>query len=168
MAWQTPKTNWKAGDVLSSEDFNRIEENAQHLQDTKETPQGAQAKADATLNSAKQYTDQKANATLNSAKQYTDQVANMIKPVIGGYTGTGSDININLGFRPKFVIISAVDWDIDREIMLFAFDGGHQVGLWWTDDVIVMGTWVEFKTTGIEIPSRYSKSGITYKYIAFR
>lgn len=30
MAWQTPKTNWKAGDVPSSGDFNRIEGNIKH------------------------------------------------------------------------------------------------------------------------------------------
>ena len=45
MAWQTPKTNWQAADVVSKDDFNRIEGNTQHLQDTKETPQGAQEKA---------------------------------------------------------------------------------------------------------------------------
>lgn len=31
MAWQTPKTNWKAGDIPSAGDFNRIEENARVL-----------------------------------------------------------------------------------------------------------------------------------------
>ena len=35
MAWQTPKTNWQAADVVSKDDFNRIEGNAQHLEDTK-------------------------------------------------------------------------------------------------------------------------------------
>lgn len=33
MAWQNPKTNWKAGDVPSSDDFNRIEGNIQHVKD---------------------------------------------------------------------------------------------------------------------------------------
>ena len=47
MAWQTPKTNWQAADVVRKDDFNRIEGNIQHLQDTKETPAGAQAKAEA-------------------------------------------------------------------------------------------------------------------------
>ena len=58
MAWQTPKTDWQAADVVSKDDFNRIEGNIQELQNTKETPAGAQAKANATLNSAQQYTDQ--------------------------------------------------------------------------------------------------------------
>ena len=58
MAWQTPKTNWQAADVVSKDDFNRIEGNIQHLQDTKETPAGAQAKADGAEARAKAYTDQ--------------------------------------------------------------------------------------------------------------
>jgi len=32
MAWQTPKTNWQAADVVSKDDFNRIEGNIQELQ----------------------------------------------------------------------------------------------------------------------------------------
>ena len=32
MAWQTPKTNWQAGDVPVKDDFNRIEGNTQELQ----------------------------------------------------------------------------------------------------------------------------------------
>ena len=35
MAWKEPKTNWQAADVVSKDDFNRIEGNAQHLKDTK-------------------------------------------------------------------------------------------------------------------------------------
>lgn len=44
MAWQTPKTNWQAADVVSKDDFNRIEGNIQELENTKETPAGAQTK----------------------------------------------------------------------------------------------------------------------------
>jgi len=49
MAWQTPKTNWgqPGQTVPGADDFNRIEGNIRHLQDTKETPAGAQAKAEA-------------------------------------------------------------------------------------------------------------------------
>jgi len=46
MAWQTPKTNWQANNALTPTDFNRIEGNIQELQNTKETPAGAQAKVD--------------------------------------------------------------------------------------------------------------------------
>ncbi|HPP74075.1 MAG TPA: hypothetical protein PLU88_02970, partial [Armatimonadota bacterium] len=41
------KTNWSMDDIVLPDDFNRIEGNIQHLQDTKETPAGAQAKVDA-------------------------------------------------------------------------------------------------------------------------
>jgi len=35
MAWEEPKTNWQAADVVIKDDFNRIEGNAQHLKDAK-------------------------------------------------------------------------------------------------------------------------------------
>ena len=44
MAWQNPKTNWKAGDIPTASDFNRIEGNIEELENTKETSAGAQAK----------------------------------------------------------------------------------------------------------------------------
>ena len=47
MGWQTPKTDWKPADGVTDADLNRIEGNIQELQNTKETPSGAQAKADA-------------------------------------------------------------------------------------------------------------------------
>jgi hypothetical protein len=55
MAWQTPKTNWGAADVPLPDDFNRIEGNVQELQNTKETPAGAQAKAEAAETNAKNH-----------------------------------------------------------------------------------------------------------------
>ena len=33
MAWQNPKTDWKAGDVPAAPDFNRIEGNTQYIKD---------------------------------------------------------------------------------------------------------------------------------------
>lgn len=46
MAWQTPKTNWKTGDIPLAGDFNRIEGNIQELQNTKETPVASAKNAD--------------------------------------------------------------------------------------------------------------------------
>jgi hypothetical protein len=114
-------------------------------------------------------------ARLNNLETQHDQaiaeaasMVNNAKPVIGSYVGTGSNMNINLGFKPKLVIISAVDMDvISREVMLFAFEGTAHVGFWFESGMVV-GNWVEFKTAGIEIASRYSQPGIAYKYIAFR
>jgi len=59
------KTNWSMDDIVLPDDFNRIEGNIQHLQDTKETPTGAQVKADAALVAAKQYTDQEVGEVTN-------------------------------------------------------------------------------------------------------
>ncbi|HHU16880.1 MAG TPA: hypothetical protein GXZ70_01460 [Clostridiales bacterium] len=54
--------SWPAGTVIARNfteyDYNALKENIEDLEATKETPQGAQEKADAALNSAKQYTDQ--------------------------------------------------------------------------------------------------------------
>ena len=49
--WQNPITTWgQAGKTVpGAGDFNRIEGNIQHLQDTKETPDGAQAKVEIML-----------------------------------------------------------------------------------------------------------------------
>ena len=57
MAWEEPKTDWTAGDVVSKDDFNRIEGNIQELENTKETSAGAQAKANTAEANAKAYTD---------------------------------------------------------------------------------------------------------------
>ncbi len=35
MAWQTPKTNWQPADVVSADDFNRIEGNIADLEERK-------------------------------------------------------------------------------------------------------------------------------------
>lgn len=59
MSWENPKTNWgQSGQTVPiADDFNRIEGNILHLQDTKETPAGAQAKANTAEANAKAYTD---------------------------------------------------------------------------------------------------------------
>lgn len=48
MSWENPKTNWgQPGQTVPGvDDFNRIEGNILELQNTKETPAGAQAKVD--------------------------------------------------------------------------------------------------------------------------
>jgi len=57
MVWENPVTTWgQAGKTVPiADDFNRIEGNIQHLQDTKETPAGAQAKANAAETNAKSH-----------------------------------------------------------------------------------------------------------------
>ena len=82
MAWQTPKTNWGAADVPLSDDFNRIEGNVQELQNTKETPAGAQAKAEAAAGAVQ--------AELNTHK--ADNAAHV--PHLGTTTNSGNNYSI--------------------------------------------------------------------------
>lgn len=76
--WQNPITTWgQAGQTSPGvDDFNRIEGNIQHLQDTKETPAGAQAKVDnhaiqtATLSSLGHVKHAVLTATLTTASWF--------------------------------------------------------------------------------------------------
>lgn len=45
MAWQTPKTDWKAGDVPSAGDFNRIEGNIIELNNDKRNDRNSTTKS---------------------------------------------------------------------------------------------------------------------------
>ena len=94
MAWQIPKTNWQAADVVSKDDFNRIEGNIQELQDTKETPAGAQAKAEAALNSAKQYTDQEVGEVSQALEAHKAEKASS---TILGHVKQGDGVTITDG-----------------------------------------------------------------------
>lgn len=40
MTWEEPKTDWKAGDGVSSDDFNRIESNIQEINEVKMNKSG--------------------------------------------------------------------------------------------------------------------------------
>lgn len=97
-------------------------------------------------------------------------MVNNAKPVIGSYTGTGSSVTLNLGFRPKLIIVSAVDPDVSQYLLLFAFDGSAEYGniaLGW-EIGLRMSEYVTFLTTGAKIDSNFSDAGIKYGYIAFR
>jgi len=107
MAWENPKTNWQGADVPSADDFNRIEGNIQHLQDTKETPAGAQAKAEAaaatvqsnlnthTNDSTAHITSSERaawNAKLDSSAYTAADVLEKIKTVDGAGSGLDADL----------------------------------------------------------------------------
>jgi len=38
MAWQTPKTDWTSADGVTDADFNRIEGNIDHIENSTRTP----------------------------------------------------------------------------------------------------------------------------------
>jgi len=71
MAWENPVTTWgQAGKTVpGAGDFNRIEGNIQHLQDTKETPAGAQAKAEAAAGAVQAELDEHVADYANSQRK---------------------------------------------------------------------------------------------------
>lgn len=98
-------------------------------------------------------------------------MVNNAKPVIGSYVGTGSSVTLNLGFRPRFVIISATDPDIETYVTVHSFDvvDPWSIALvWGSGSGMRMGEWIEFNSTGIKIDNNFSETGIRYGYIAFR
>lgn len=128
MAWQTPKTNWQAADVVSKDDFNRIEGNIQELQNTKETPAGAQAKVDAhkednastskkghvQLTDSVSSTSTTTAATPNSVKQAYDKASAALPKTGGTMTGIlTAQSNTSYTVRQvRNIILSTADADI--------------------------------------------------------
>jgi hypothetical protein len=80
MAWQTPKTDWKAGDVPSAGDFNRIEENAQTLKTELENNYVKQT--DFTLHK-NDYVSQMAYAVASGTNSYTVSIPGITTLVEG-------------------------------------------------------------------------------------
>ena len=87
---------WAETDRIMMEDFNQmcsdIDEGIKTAQDTADT---AESKADAAQSSANAVAD----AYTPGNQPY----------VVGSYTGTGADMTITLGFRPKFLILSGME-----------------------------------------------------------
>ena len=149
---------WAETDRIMMEDFNQmcsdIDEGIKTAQDTADT---AESKADA------------AQTTANS-------VADAYTPgnqpyVVGSYTGTGADMTITLGFRPKFLILSGMESTITTN-STSTWD--RYFGLC---DGSILSLRVAFSDTGFTVYARggsrqnfpdFTDSGRTYCYIAFR
>ena len=149
---------WAETDRIMMEDFNQmcsdIDEGIKTAQDTADT---AESKADAAQSSANAVAD----AYTPGNQPY----------VVGSYTGTGADMTITLGFRPKFVIISGMGTDV----ML------NQSDEWTTYfglcDGTVLSNRLAFTDTGFLVRARhaaydyfpdFTDTGRVYGYIAFR
>lgn len=192
MAWQTPKTNWKAGDVLASTDFNRIEGNILELKsevDQAETPSGAQAKVNAHANLTNAHSATSA-ATANrimmrdsagrakvAAPAASDDIARLAEVntrariITGTYVGDNASSRfINVGAPPVFVIVVGDAIHYGAAGITWMFDprnplissGSPAVG------PLISGNGFEVGY----ISSQYNqhppnKSGVTYHWIAF-
>ena len=149
---------WVETDRIMMEDFNQmcadIDQGIKTAQDTADT---AESKADA------------AQTTANS-------VADAYTPgnqpyAVGSYTGTGADMTITLGFRPKFLILSGMESTITTN-STSTWD--RYFGLC---DGSILSLRVAFSDTGFTVYARggsrqnfpdFTDSGRTYCYIAFR
>ena len=149
---------WVETDRIQMEDFNQmcsdIDEGIKTAQDTADT---AESKADAAQSSANAVAD----AYTPGNQPY----------VVGSYTGTGADMTITLGFRPKFLILSGMESSSATNSTL-AWD--RYFGLC---DGSIMPLRVTFTDTGFTVFARgnsyqnypdFTDSGRTYCYLAFR
>jgi len=86
--------SWPAGTVIARNfteyDYNALKENIEDLEATKETPQGAQEKADAALNSAKQYTDQEVGEVSQALAAHKADYAKYVAQPLYNVKGFGA------------------------------------------------------------------------------
>ena len=87
MAWQTPKTDWQAGDVPGASDFNRAEGNSEYL---------------------KTQTDGLKSGSIKAAKAGYADSAGQVKSGSIGLTswGTGSEAVITHNFDTYNILVS--------------------------------------------------------------
>lgn len=106
MAWQTPKTDWKAGDIPAASDFNRIEGDTQYLKDEvdshKAEDASTTAKGHVQLNNTVTSTSTTQAATANAvktvndgAKAYTDAHEQKAAPHSGHETPSGAQAKVD-------------------------------------------------------------------------
>ena len=156
---------WVETDRIQMEDFN-----------------GAMAAMDQGMAEAKvaAETAQEAAGTAQAAAEIAQSSANAVADaytpgnqpyVVGSYTGTGADMTITLGFRPKFLILSGMESTITTN-STSTWD--RYFGLC---DGSILSLRVAFLDTGFTVYARggshqnfpdFTDSGRTYCYIAFR
>ena len=117
-----------------------------------------------------------AQAAAEIAQSSANAVADAYTPgnqpyAVGSYTGTGADMTITLGFRPKFLILSGMESTITTN-STSTWD--RYFGLC---DGSILSLRVAFLDTGFTVYARggsrqnfpdFTDSGRTYCYIAFR
>ena len=156
---------WVETDRIQMEDFNdAMAAMDQGMAEAKVAAEAAQEAAGT------------AQAAAEIAQSSADAVADAYTPgnqpyVVGSYTGTGADMTITLGFRPKFLILSGMESSSATNSTL-AWD--RYFGLC---DGSIMPLRVTFTDTGFTVFARgnsyqnypdFTDSGRTYCYLAFR
>ena len=156
---------WVETDRILMEDFNDAMAGI-------EAGLGSNAQAAAAAQSAAQAAQSAAETADNKASAVADAYTPGNQPyAVGSYTGTGADMTITLGFRPKFVIISGMGTDV----ML------NQSDEWTTYfglcDGTVLSNRLAFTDSGFLVRARhvaydyfpdFTDTGRVYGYIAFR
>ena len=156
---------WVETDRIQMEDFNdAMAAMDQGMAEAKVAAEAAQEAAGT------------AQAAAEIAQSSADAVADAYTPgnqpyVVGSYTGTGADMTITLGFRPKFLILSGMESTITTN-STSTWD--RYFGLC---DESILSLRVAFLDTGFTVYARggsrqnfpdFTDSGRTYCYIAFR
>ena len=156
---------WVETDRIQMEDFNdAMAAMDQGMAEAKVAAEAAQEAA-GTAQAAAEIAQSSANAVADAYTPSNQPYA------VGSYTGTGADMTITLGFRPKFVIISGMGTDV----ML------NQSDEWTTYfglcDGTVLSNRLAFTDTGFLVRARhaaydyfpdFTDTGRVYGYIAFR
>ena len=156
---------WVETDRIQMEDFNdAMAAMDQGMAEAKVAAEAAQEAAGT------------AQAAAEIAQSSADAVADAYTPgnqpyAVGSYTGTGADMTITLGFRPKFLILSGMESTITTN-STSTWD--RYFGLC---DGSILSLRAAFLDTGFTVYARggshqnfpdFTDSGRTYCYIAFR
>lgn len=156
---------WVETDRIQMEDFNdamaAMDQGMAEAKVAAETAQEAAGTAQAAAEIAQSSANAVADAYTPGNQPY----------VVGSYTGTGADMTITLGFRPKFLILSGMESTITTN-STSTWD--RYFGLC---DGSILSLRVAFLDTGFTVYARggshqnfpdFTDSGRTYCYIAFR
>ena len=156
---------WVETDRIQMEDFNdAMAAMDQGMAEAKVAAEAAREAA-GTAQAAAEIAQSSANAVADAYTPGNQPYA------VGSYTGTGADMTITLGFRPKFLILSGMESTITTN-STSTWD--RYFGLC---DGSILSLRVAFLDTGFTVYARggsrqnfpdFTDSGRTYCYIAFR
>lgn len=161
---------WKKEDRIMMEDFNRMCADMENGL-AKTARDAAEGVADAAANAAEALSMAAQAAAAAAAAQTTANAAYSPSNqpyAVGTYVGTGAELAVNVGFQPRFLLISCAD---TKEAYLYTMAAGGGIN----------SVRVEFTSTGFRVKKNYvdtsssaqqipytNSIGTRYLYIAFR